>query len=193
MKDRNTSQSQSQLSRYDSCRYESMLINSYVDNKHEYQIDIHVIKMKIEVKDISEVRIFWNKEKRKIKTPLIKIDSGTNIAVFNTHFQISAASECNEETKLPNQPLISTMKVKTADGKLIGEVELDISNFTFEKFKIQKLKLQKSKGSEFNFNPDETYVKVGLKGAITDGKARKQASQNRQDLRKSERFQRTAE
>ena len=63
-----------------------MLNKSFVDNKHEYQIDIHVIKMKIEVKDISEVRIFWNKEKRKIKTPLVKIDGGTNIAVFNTHF-----------------------------------------------------------------------------------------------------------
>ena len=31
------------------------------------------------------------------------------------------------------------MKVKTAEGKQIGEVEFDVANFTFEKFKIQKL------------------------------------------------------
>lgn len=65
------------------------------------------------------------------------------------------------------------MKVKTAEGKQIGEVEFDVANFTFEKFKIQKLQLKQSKGSEYSFNPEETYIKVGLKGTMTDGTARK--------------------
>ena len=77
------------------------------------------------------------------------------------------------------------MKVKTDEGKLIGEVEFDIANFTYEKFKIQKLQLKKSKGSEYSFNPEETYIKVGLKGTQTDGKARKQASLERRELRSS--------
>ena len=77
------------------------------------------------------------------------------------------------------------MKVKTDEGKLIGEVEFDIANFTYEKFKIQKLQLKKSKGSEYSFNPEETYIKVGLKGTQTDGKARKQASVERRELRSS--------
>ena len=71
---------------------------------------------------------------------------------------------------------MATMKVKTAEGKQIGELEFDIGNFTLDKFKIQKLQLKQSKGSEFSFNPAETYIKVGLKGTMTDGKARKQAS-----------------
>lgn len=77
------------------------------------------------------------------------------------------------------------MKVKTDEGKLIGEVEFDIANFTYEKFNIQKLQLKKSKGSEYSFNPEETYIKVGLKGTQTDGKARKQASVERRELRSS--------
>jgi sporulation protein YlmC with PRC-barrel domain len=74
---------------------------------------------------------------------------------------------------------LSNLKVKTSDGKQIGELEIDIGNFAYEKFKIQKLKLKQSKGSEITFNPEETYVKVGLKGTKTDGKARKQASTER--------------
>lgn len=63
--------------------------------------------------------------------------------------------------------------MKTGDGKQIGELEFDICNFAYEKFKIQKLKLKQSYLSEISFNPEETYVKVGLKGVKTDGKARK--------------------
>ena len=50
------------------------------------------------------------------------MDENSETAIFNTHFQISAAVEINAQTKLPNQPLLATMKVKTAEGKQIGEV-----------------------------------------------------------------------
>ena len=69
--------------------------------------------------------------------------------------------------------MLATMKVKTAEGKQIGEVEFDVANFTFGQFKIQKFQLKQSKGTEYSFNPEETYIKVGLKGTRTDGRARK--------------------
>ena len=64
------------------------------------------------------------------------MDVNNDTAIFNTHFQISAAVEINEVTQLPYKEMIASMKVKTAEGKQIGEIEFDVANFTYEKFKI---------------------------------------------------------
>ena len=78
------------------------------------------------------------------------------------------------------------MKVKTADGKQIGEVQFNVANFSYEKYKIQKFKLKQSK--ESSFNEEETYIKVGLKGTRTDGKARRAASKERLQLESSQKY-----
>ena len=129
--------------------------------------------MKLKVSEKTEVRIFWSKDKNKIKTPLAQLDSENETAIFNTHFQISAAVEIDQETQLPKEQMLATMKVKTGEGKQIGEVEFDVADFTFDKFKIQKYQIKQTKGSQFTFNPEETYIKVGLKGTKSDGKARR--------------------
>jgi hypothetical protein len=44
-------------------------IRDYVE-KQEFSIDIHIMRMKLKVAEKTAVRVFWSKEKNKIKTPL---------------------------------------------------------------------------------------------------------------------------
>ena len=44
------------------------------------------MRMKLKVTQKTQVRIFWTKEKRKIKTPLVEMDENSETAIFNTHF-----------------------------------------------------------------------------------------------------------
>ncbi len=40
-------------------------------SKQEFSIDIHIMKLKLKVQESTDVRVFWTKEKTKIKTPLV--------------------------------------------------------------------------------------------------------------------------
>ena len=61
-------------------------IISNTAEKQEFSIDIHIMRMKLKVSEKTGVRVFWSKEKNKIKTPLAQLDSNNETAIFNTHF-----------------------------------------------------------------------------------------------------------
>ena len=130
--------------------------------KQEFNIDIHIKDIKLKVTTHTEVRIFWQVDKKKIKTPVATLNKDVDNFTFDIKFQINAALELNKETNLPSQSQMALLKVKTAEGQLIGDAHLNIADFNYDQMKFHKLYLTQSKDNlDYPFNKDETYIQIG--------------------------------
>ena len=104
-----------------------------------------------------------------------------NTALFDEKFQINTVLELKEDFT-PAKPKMSKMTVqldKSKGGTHIGEVEFDMTDFSFGEYKYRTLNLMKSKDNNgtIDFDPEETYLEIGLKGTKQDGLVQKRMTE----------------
>ena len=62
-------------------------------------------------------------------------------------------------------------------GTELGEIEFNMADFSFGEYKITRLFLNKSAGNNvINFNYEEAYLDIGLKGTKNSGMMYKRSS-----------------
>ena len=72
---------------------------------------------------------------------------------------------------------------KSRGGTLIGEVEFDMTDFEYGQYKYRSLNLIKCpENNVLDFDENETYVEIGLKGTKSDGLVQKRMSEIRQQM-----------
>ena len=86
--------------------------------------------------------------------------------------------------------MISKMAVKTATGQVIGNVEFNTGDFSYEGFQDHRLILNlketkettKDETEEGQYQEQQAYLDIGLKGTKTDGVIRKKMIKIRQQI-----------
>lgn len=72
---------------------------------------------------------------------------------------------------------------KSRGGTLIGEVEFDMTDFEYGQYKYRSLNLIKCpENNVLDFDENETYVEIGLKGTKSDGLVQKRMTEIRQQM-----------
>lgn len=90
---------------------------------------------------------------------------------------------------MPVKEKLSKMTVcldKSLGGKQIGECEFNMADFEYGKYKSLRLQLTQCEGNdEYNFDPSETYLDIGLKGTKADGLVQKRMSAIKEQMNDS--------
>lgn len=72
---------------------------------------------------------------------------------------------------------------KSKGGTHIGEVEFDMGDFEYGAYKYRTLKLNKVEANDIiDFDPEETYLEIGLKGTRQDGLVQKRMSEIKKQM-----------
>lgn len=71
---------------------------------------------------------------------------------------------------------------KSKGGTQIGEVEFDMTDFTYGEYKYRTLNLKicKENNGVLDFDTNETFLEIGLKGTKQDGLVQKRMSEIKQ-------------
>lgn len=70
---------------------------------------------------------------------------------------------------------------KSRGGTLIGEVEFDMTDFNYGEYKYRVLQLVKCPSNDvLDFDPEDTYLEIGLKGTKQDGLVQKRMHEIKQ-------------
>jgi hypothetical protein len=95
--------------------------------------------------------------------------------------------EVNEETGRAVKPKMSKMTVqldKSKGGHPIGEVEFDMTDFTYGEYNYRKLELIRHPENIgiLDFEISETFLEIGLKGTKQDGLVQKRMTEIKQQM-----------
>ena len=82
---------------------------------------------------------------------------------------------------MPTKEKISKLTVcldKQLGGTELATAEVDMGNYSYGQYNMLKLQLKQCEGNtEYNFDPSETFLEVGLKGTRADGLVQKRMSE----------------
>lgn len=156
-------------------------------NQQEIVIDIHLKNLKLVVQDKTPLRVVWSRGKKQAKSQVKFLNEGLSVAVFDEKFQINTVLDINEDTGKPAKPKMSKMTVqldKSKGGTPIGEVEFDMTDFTYGEYNYRKLELisHPDNNGVIEFAAGEAYLEIGLKGTKQDGLVQKRMSEIKQQM-----------
>jgi hypothetical protein len=154
--------------------------------QQEIVIDIHLKHLKLKVKEKTPLRVVWSRGKKQAKSQVKFLNEGLDIAVFDEKFQINTVLDLDQENGNPVGAKMSKMTVqldKSRGGTHIGEVEFDMTDFTYGEYKYRTLKVKKSEANDIlDFNPEVTVLEIGLKATRQDGLVQKRMSEMKKQM-----------
>lgn len=143
-------------------------------SQQEIVIDIHLKNLKLLVTEKTPLRVVWSRGKKQAKSQVKFLNENLSVAVFDEKFQINTVLEINEENNRPAKSKMSKMTVqldKSRGGTPIGEVEFDMTDFTYGEYNYRKLDLMPHPDNKgvLEFEIGEASLEIGLKGTKQDG------------------------
>jgi len=155
-------------------------------SQQEIVIDIHLKTLRMNVDKETRLRVVWSRGKKQAKSQVKKLEPNMQIAVFDEKFQINTVLELDEETQLPSKPKLSYMTVqldRDNNSMPIGEIEFDMTDFKYGEYKFRTFKLVRSAANkDVDFDPEETYLEIGLKGTKQDGLVQKRMTEIKKQM-----------
>lgn len=152
----------------------------------EIVIDIHLKHLKLKVEEKTPLRVIWSRGKKQAKSQVKMLNESLDVAVFDEKFQINTVLDVKEDSMQPVKEKISKMTValdKSRGGTVIGEVEFDMTDFDYGHYKYRTLYLNKVPENDvLDFDPETTYLEIGLKGTKQDGLVQKRMTEIKQQM-----------
>ena len=152
----------------------------------EIVIDIHLKHLKLKVDEKTPLRVIWSRGKKQAKSQVKILNENLDVAVFDEKFQINTVLEVNSETYKPLKEKISKMTVhldKSKGGTALAEIEFDMTDFEYGSYKYKTLTMTKhADNNVLDFEPEQTYIEIGLKGTKQDGLVQKRMSEIKQQM-----------
>jgi hypothetical protein len=143
--------------------------------------------LKLVVQDKTPLRVVWSRGKKQAKSQVKFLNENLSVAVFDEKFQINTVLDIDEETGRPARPKMSKMTVqldKSKGSTPIGEVEFDMTDFTYGEYNYRKLQLvaHPENNGAIEFESGEAFLEIGLKGTKQDGLVQKRMSEIKQQM-----------
>ena len=142
--------------------------------------------MKLKVEEKTPLRVVWSRGKKQAKSQVKLLNEALDVAVFDEKFQINTVLDVKEDTFEPVKEKISKMTVhldKSKGGTALAEVEFDMTDFEYGSYKYRTLQLKMhADNNVLEFDPEQTYIEIGLKGTKQDGLVQKRMSEIKQQM-----------
>lgn len=152
----------------------------------EIVIDIHLKHLKMKVSEKTPLRVVWSRGKKQAKSQVKFLNESLDVAVFDEKFQINTVLDVKEDTLQPMKEKISKMTVqldKSKGGTSLAQVEFDMTDFEFGQYKYRTLMLTKCADNNIiDFDEEQTYLEIGLKGTKQEGLVQKRMSEIKQQM-----------
>lgn len=90
------------------------------------------------------MRLVWSRGKKQAKSQVKFLNEELDVAVFDEKFQINTVLELDKDTMMPAKEKTSKMTVqldKTKGSTPIGEIEFNMADFEYGKYKYRTLYL----------------------------------------------------
>lgn len=127
------------------------MINKITTARKEILIDIHLKHLKLSVEEKTPVRVVLFRGRWKGKSQVKTLNESLDQVDLNGIFHINTVIKVNKDSMKPVKEKIGKMTVvldESKGGTAIGEVEFDMSDFDYGKFKYKTLYLTKLPGND---------------------------------------------
>ena len=145
-------------------------------SQQEIVIDIHVEAITLKVEKSTSLRVVWSRGKKQAKTQYRVLTKDQDTAVFDEKFQINTVLDLDKDTGMPTKEKSSKLTVcldKKEGGLEIAEVNFDMTDYSYDKYNKMQLTLKQAEGNTVvPINPQECFIKIGLKATKKDGLVR---------------------
>ena len=118
------------------------------------------------------VKIVWTRGVKNAETQYKKLSKNCDTVIYDEKFQVNTSFQLDPETNLPITTKYCQLSVQLDESqgyKEIANVTFDMADFRYGKYKSTRVHLQQNElNTEWNFDPTQCYMKIGLKGTVQD-------------------------